>query len=146
MFTNAFANDLLKLIFHGQPISNLASNAAITPATQFWLSLHVSDPGANGTQETSEVSYTGYTRVYLQRDDDDWVIAANKVSPVGRVEFPEMTGGIESLAMYVGIGMSGTGAGKLLMRGKLNPTIQCRLGVVPAIKQGASITFVTTAS
>lgn len=145
MFTNTFANDLLKLMFHGLPITNIASNAALSPATQYWLSLHVSDPGANGTQETSEVNYTGYSRVYLQRDDDDWVISANKVSPVGRVEFPEMTGGIESLAMYVGIGLAGTGAGKLLMRGKLDPTIQCRLGVVPAIKQGASITFVTTA-
>ena len=59
MISNAFANDLLKLIFNATSISNLADNAGSSPLTNLYIALHTADPGAAGNQSTSEVNYTG---------------------------------------------------------------------------------------
>src|SRR5262245_35265390 len=51
---NTFDNDLLKLIFNATPIANIADNAATSPLTNLYLSLHTADPGAGGNQTTNE--------------------------------------------------------------------------------------------
>jgi hypothetical protein len=56
-----FANELLKLIFNGTPIANLADNAASSPITNWELSLHTALPTSG--QNHNEVTYTGYARV-----------------------------------------------------------------------------------
>ena len=48
MISNAFANDLLKLIFNATPIANLADNAASSPLSSLYMALHTSDPGPGG--------------------------------------------------------------------------------------------------
>ena len=37
-------NAILKLIFNGTAIANIADNASASPATGWWLSLHTADP------------------------------------------------------------------------------------------------------
>ena len=56
-----FANELLKLIFNGTPIANIADNAASSPITNWELSLHTALPTSG--QNHNEVTYTGYARV-----------------------------------------------------------------------------------
>lgn len=143
MFNTTFANDLLKLILTGVAIPNIADNAATGPITQLVLGLHTADPGPAGTQETSALVYTGYTRIAVPRLAANWTITGNIAVPSARIEFPEMTGGTESLATWLSIGISMSGAGKVLLRGRLTPDIQCRVGVIPAIKQDSQIVFVT---
>jgi hypothetical protein len=46
--SNAFENDLLKLIFNATAIANLADNAASSPLTNLYVSLHTADPGEAG--------------------------------------------------------------------------------------------------
>ena len=53
-----FANELLKLIFNGTPIANIADNAASSPITNWELSLHTALPTSG--QNHNEVTYTGY--------------------------------------------------------------------------------------
>ena len=55
-----FENDILKLIFWGTTIANIADNAAASPITTLYLSLHTADPTDSGNQASSEASYTGY--------------------------------------------------------------------------------------
>lgn len=147
MFSKAFAYDILKLLLHGTPIPGFADFPAAGAVQNLYIGLHTADPGPDGTQETNACTYTGYGRRGMGIGDavgvSNWNITGDKASPAMRVEFPEMTGGVEQLATWITIGTSYTGPGRVLFRGKLNPSIQCRVGVIPAIKQDASITLIS---
>ncbi len=138
--SNTFENDLLKLIFNGTAIANLADNAAASPLTNLYVSLHTADPGEAGDQTTSEIAYTGYARVAVARTSGGWTVTANSVSPTSPIEFGEMTGGAGGTATYAAIGTAQTGTGKILYSGALSPTIAVALGVIPRIKTTSTIT------
>jgi len=138
--SNAFETDLLGLIFNGTAISTIADNAASTPLTNLYLALHTADPGEAGNQETSEISYTGYSRVAVARTTGGWTISGNSVSPVAAIEFGEMTGGAGGTVTHASIGTASTGTGKILYSGALTPTIAVALGVLPRIKNTSTIT------
>lgn len=138
--SNTFENDLLKLIFNGTAIANLADNAAGSPLTNLYVSLHTADPGEAGDQTTSEISYTGYSRIAVARTSGGWTVTANSVSPNAPVEFGEMTGGAGGTVTHAAIGTDATGTGKILYSGALTPTIAVALGVIPRIKTTSTIT------
>ena len=145
MLTNRFANQILKLLLAGQEIPGFAVPAGAGNLTQLWVGLHTSDPGAGGTQETAECNYTGYARVAINRNSLAWTFSESSASasPVARIEFPEVRGGNQQEATYLSFGTSRTGAGLLLLRGKLEPSVTCKLGVTPGIKNTATIRFIT---
>lgn len=138
--SNTFENDLLKLIFNATPIAGLADNAASSPVTNLYLALHTADPGEAGDQTTSEISYTGYTRLAVLRTPSGWTVTGNSVSPVADVLFTEMTGGTGGTATHASIGTAASGAGKILYKGALTPSITVALGVSPRIKNTSTIT------
>lgn len=138
--SNTFENDLLKLIFNGTPINNLADNAGTAPLTNLYLALHTADPGEAGVQSTSEVNYTGYARVPVARNSSGWVVTDNSVSPAAAVEFGEMTAGTPGTAVYASIGTAQSGTGKILYRGALTPAVNYTVGVVPRLRTTSTIT------
>jgi hypothetical protein len=137
---DTFENELLRLIFNGTPISNLADNASSAPLTNLFLALHTADPGEGGAQSTNEVTYTGYARVSVARTTGGWTVTANSVSPVAAIEFGEMTAGTPGTATHASIGTASSGTGKILYRGALNPTISYNVGVVPRLRTTSTIT------
>ncbi len=143
MYGQVFANEQLKLWLTGVAIAGLADNASSSPLTNVVLALHTSDPGATGNQGTNELAYTGYGRLLVPRLPANWTINNNVASPAGRLEFGKMTAGSEQLATHLSIGTAASGAGKILFRLALNPNIQCRIGVIPAIEQTTTLTLVT---
>lgn len=138
--SNTFEEDLLKLIFNGTPIANLADNATAAPATNLFLALHTADPGESGVQSTSEVNYTGYARVPVARTSAGWVVTGNSVSPAAAIEFGEMTAGTPGTAVYASIGVAQSGTGKILYRGALTPAVNYTVGVVPRLRTTSTIT------
>lgn len=138
--SNTFENDLLALIFNGTPIANIADNAASSPLTNLYLSLHTADPGEAGDQTTNEIAYTGYARVAVARTAGGWTVTGNSVSPVASIDFPEMTGGAGGTAIYAAIGTAASGAGKILYSGALTPSVLVADGVIPRIKNTSTIT------
>lgn len=136
---NTFENDLLGLIFNATAIGNIADNAATSPLTNLYVSLHTSDPGEAGNQTTNECAYTSYARVAVARTSGGWTITANSVSPTANIDFPEATGGTET-ATHVGIGTDASGTGKLLYYGAISPNISISTGVTPRIGTGSTIT------
>lgn len=96
---NTFENDLLKLIFNATAIANIADNAATSPLTNLYVSLHTADPGEAGDQTTNEAAYTSYARVAVARTSGGWTITDNSVSPNSDITFPEATGGSETLTV-----------------------------------------------
>lgn len=138
--SNTFENDFLALIFNGTPIAGLADNAASGALTNLVIALHTADPGEGGSQSTSEVAYTGYSRATVTRTAGGWTVTGNSVSPAAVIEFGEMTAGTPSTATHASIGTATSGAGKILYSGALSPTISINVGVVPRIRQTSTIT------
>lgn len=136
-----FASDILKLIFQAVAIANLADNAAASPATNLYLSLHTGDPGVGGSQTTNEIGYTGYARVAILRTSGGWTVLSNVVNPVANVDFGEMTAGVGGTVTFAGVGTGSAGAGKMLISGAVSPTIAVANGVTPRIKSTSTITF-----
>lgn len=137
---NTFENDLLKLLFNATAIANIADNAATSPLTNLYVSLHTADPGEAGDQTTSEISYTGYARVAVARTSGGWTITANSVSPVANIEFGAMTGGAGGTVTHVGIGTASSGAGKLLYSGAVSPNLSITTGSTPRLTTSTAIT------
>lgn len=139
--TDVFENDLLKLIFNGTPIANIADNAASLPLTTLYLSLHTADPtdAAASGQSTSEATYTGYARVAVTRSSAGWTVSGNSVSPVANVEFGKCTAGTATIT-YAGIGTAASGTGKLLYVGAISPAIAVSAGVIPRLTPASTIT------
>lgn len=144
MISNAFANDLLKLIFNATGIVGLADNAASSPLTNLYMSLHSADPGAGGNQSTSEMNYTGYTRLAVQRAGAGFTIAGVVMNPTATMEFGEMTAGTAATATHMCIGTAASGSGKILFRFAISPTILVNLNTVPRIRSTTTLTVVTS--
>lgn len=137
--SNDFENDLLRLIFNGITIPGIADNTAVDPNTNLFVSLHTADPGEGGTQTTSEIAYTSYARVAVPRNAGGWQVTGNSVSPAVNIDFPVGTGG-GGTATHFAIGTALNGAGKILYKGNLTPTIVCGNGVTPRISTSSTIT------
>lgn len=137
--SNAFENSLLKLIFNATAIANLADNAASSPLTNLYVSLHTADPGEAGDQSTSEATYTSYARVAVLRTSGGWTVTNNSVSPVANIDFPNCTGGTNTIT-YFGVGTASTGAGVLYYSGTVSPSISVSSGVTPRLTTSSTIT------
>lgn len=135
---NIFENDWLKLVFNAQAIPNIADNAAVSPLTDLYVSLHTADPGEAGDQSTNEISYTGYARVAVARPAG-WTVTDNSVSPAADIVFGEMTAGVGGTATHAIVGTAASAAGKILYKGTISPTIVVGNGVTPTIKAGSTI-------
>lgn len=127
---NTFETDILALVFNATPIAGLADNAASSPVTNLYVSLHTADPGEAGDQTTSEAAYTSYARVAVARTSGAWTVSGNSVTNAASVSFPQCTGG-SSTATHVGVGTAASGAGKLLYKGALTASLAVSLGIQP---------------
>lgn len=140
---NTFENDWLKLIFNATAIANIADNAGTSPLTNLYVSLHTADPGEAGDQTTSEVStgaYAGYARVAVARTTGGWTVTNSSVSPAANIDFAAATGGTGATITHFAVGTASSGAGKILYKGAVSPTISVSNGVTPRLTTGSTIT------
>lgn len=133
MKLSAFRNDILRLIFNGTAIANLADNAATGPLTNLQVALHSAFPGLGGDQTSSEVAYTGYARVAVARGAG-WTVTGNSVSPAATISFPQCTATASVLATHFSVGQAASGASKVFRAGVLGS----RLGPFSAVVAGNS--------
>jgi len=132
-----FSNKLLLLIFNATAIADIADNAASTPLTNFYASLHTDDPIA-GDQTTHECTYTSYARVAIARTSSGFTVTNNVVVPVADIVFPTATGGSET-AKFLVIGTDSTGAGMILYSNALDPVIAISSTITPKVRGTSSI-------
>lgn len=131
-------NNLLKLIFNATAWANIADNAASSPATQFYLSLHTADPGVGGTQSTNETTYTNYVRIGVVRTSGGWTVATNTATNTALAQFA-ICGATGATLTYVAIGMLSTGAGIILYSGALNSPLAVANGIQPQFAASALV-------
>lgn len=136
---NTYENDWLRLVFNAVAIANMADNAATSPLTNLYVSLHTADPGEAGDQTTSETAYTSYARVAVARTAGGWTVTANSVSPVANIDFPQCTAGTSTITHFA-VGTAVSGAGKVLYKGTVTPNISVSNGVIPRLSTATAIT------
>lgn len=135
--TNSFENSLLLLIFNATAIADIAENDTTSPATTLTVSLHTADPGEAGTMTTNEAAYTSYARVTVNRNSGGWTVTGNSVSPAANIDFPQATGGNETITHFgVGTGVSNN----LMYKGTVTPNISVSNGVQPRLTTASTIT------
>jgi hypothetical protein len=142
--SDAFEAAFLDLIFNNANIANLGDVTGVrgsAAAGQIFFSLHTADPGEAGTQSTSEVSYTGYARAGVNRVSGagGFTRTSNSIRPTSNVDFPACTGGTAT-ATHFGVGTSSSGAGTLLYKGAITPTISISSGVTPRLDNTTAVT------
>lgn len=138
--STTFENDILKLIFNGTAITNIADNTATSPITSLYVSLHTADPTDAGNQTSSEISYTGYARVGVSRSTGGWTVTGSSVSPLANIDFGAMTAGTGGTVTYWAVGTASTGTGKILYSGGVSPSIVVSTGVTPRISSSSTVT------
>jgi hypothetical protein len=136
---STFDNDLLKLILNGTAIAGIADNAASAPLTNLYASLHTADPGAGGNQTTSEATYPGYARQAVARTSAGFTVVGATATLTAGVIFPTATGGSET-ETFAAFGTSLTGAGKILYRGPITPSLSVSSSVAPQLTTGTTVT------
>jgi hypothetical protein len=140
--TNTHENDLLLLMFNNTNASLHGDATGLrgsTTAGSYYLSLHTADPGEAGDQTTSEITYTSYARVAVARSGAGFTVTTNSVALAANATFPAGTGG-SGTATYWGLGCSSSGAGKLLYKGAISPSIVTGNGVTPQLTAGTIVT------
>lgn len=121
--STAFANDILTAIFTDGDFGST------------YIALHTADPGAAGTQSTSEAAYTGYARKQVTVGTG-WTVSGATFQNASAIEFDEVTGAATGTATHFTIGAAGTGASRVYLRGKLQAPVTIAVGQELRFKAG----------
>lgn len=136
--SNTFENDLLLLIFNNTDITLIGDAAGLqnsAAAGSLYVSLHTSDPGEAGDQETNETAYTNYVRVAVARSGAGWTVTGNAVANAALVQFAQC-GVTGATLTHFGVGTDSSGAGKLLYSGALTASLAVSSGIQPQFAAG----------
>lgn len=136
--SNAFETLLLQHLFNNDNIANLGDATGLLGSSSpghLYVSLHTSDPGEGGSQNTNEANYTDYTRIAVARSGAGWTVTGNGVENAADIEFPDATGGSNTITHW-GLGTSFSGAGTLLFKGSFNSSLGVSAGIAPKIPAG----------
>lgn len=139
--SNSAETNLLELLLNNTPWPNFGDAAGLqgsAVAGNVYLSLHTSDPGEAGNQETGEISYTGYARVAVPRTSGRLAVSGDTVELVNNEDFPEMTAGAGGTVTHFAIGTQASGAGEIIWYGEVDPDILVQNGTIPRLKGQAS--------
>jgi hypothetical protein len=135
---NTFENELLLLLFNNTAIALIGDASGLQPsasAGSLYVTLHTANPDETGTATTSEAGYSSYARVAVARSGAGWTVSGNAVSNAALIQFPQCSGGSESLTHF-GITTASSGATKLLYKGQLTSPLAVSSGIQPQFAAG----------
>lgn len=137
------ANSFLLLWANGTNWANVADNAATSPNTVWWFSLHTASPSGS-SQTTSEAAYTSYARLSVNRSTGaGGITVTSATAALGSLSsFVAATGGSET-ETHFGIGKSQTSTGSLHFWGTVTPNIAVASGVTPQLTTATMLTVTT---
>jgi hypothetical protein len=134
---------LLNHVLNNVSWANIGDAAGLPAGTagSLYASLHTADPGVGGSQTSSEISYTGYARVALARDNTWWTVATSSATNAKAITFGQMTAGAGGTATFLCIGTATSGTGHLLYRCPITSPgagLTISAGITPNIAIGAA--------
>ena len=116
----------------------MADNAASSPLTNLYLSLHTADPGVGNAQTTNEVAYTSYARIAILRTTGGWTVATNTATNLALAQFAQC-GVTGATATHVAIGTAASGAGNVLYAGALSSSLAIAQNIQPQFAASALV-------
>lgn len=140
---NTFQSDVLKLLLQNVNIANLGDATGVrgsSTAGSVYVSLHTADPGAAGSQTTSEAAYTSYARQAVARSSGGWTVSGSSptsATNAAAITFPQCTGGSET-ETWATVGRDSSGAGEALFQGPLASSLAVSNGITPSFAIGAA--------
>ena len=139
-FTNATEAAIIALVFNATTWDDFAQNDGSSPLTAFNLSGHTADPGEAGAQNTTELAYTSYARVSVNRNSGGWTCSGNAATLTANTDFPAGTGGSGTMTHF-GVGKDSSGAGTLYGSGTVTPNVVTGSGVTPRLTTSTSVSL-----
>jgi hypothetical protein len=139
-----FAADITRLIFNANAIANIADNAAASPSTNIWVSLHTADPGSTGTQGNSEGGYAAYNRIGVARTTGGWVCSTGtgQANPVANIDFPQVATTSTGTFTFAAVGLTyASTAGKIIASGALSANINFSQNVTQRLTTASTFTL-----
>lgn len=129
---NSTENDVLSLFFL-KTLPAWAGTLSGTGDTNITVALHTADPWEGGTQSTSEATYTSYARVNVIRTSSGWTVAGNTSENAALIQFPEATGGSNTIT-HVSLGVN---SGQIMYSGALTASRSVSSGIQPQFNIGS---------
>lgn len=131
--TTAFKTDVLEHLLQNATIPGVGDGTGLrgsTVAGSFYISLHTADPGAAGSQTTSEATYGDYARVAVVRSASGWTVVDEEGDNAALITFPTAASGTNTITHF-GLGTDSSGAGTLVGSGSLDSPLSVVTGVAP---------------
>ena len=112
-------------------------------ATTLYLSLHVGAVGLGGDQATNEISYTGYARIPILRNNSTGeftVATTGQAQNQNLLQFGNATAGSFPItATHAAIGENASGTGTVIATGALASPLVVNLNINPQFPAGAVV-------
>jgi hypothetical protein len=135
--STSLCNSLVALLYNATPIANVADNAASSPLTLVYTSLHVSALTAGSSQTTNETAYTNYTRIGTARTTGGWTAASGGATQnVAAIDFPQC-GVTGATITHAATGTTLASAGIVWHYGALNSSIAVSNQIQPRFPAGS---------
>lgn len=134
---DSFENALMLLLFNNTALANIGNAGGLpasTVAGAFYIALYSGAPSdsAAGT----EITYTGYARVAVNRAAGSWTVAANQASNTAAITFGACTAGTPT-ATHFAICKAGTrDIDDAIYWGDLSASLAISPGITPEFAIG----------
>lgn len=130
-------NSIVNLMYRATAWANVADNAASSPLTNTYVSLHTSSLTASSNLQTeNESAYTNYARVAVARSTGWSAASGGATSNAALIQFPQC-GVTGSTVSHVAIGTASSGAGTVWHYGALNSSLAVANGITPQFAASA---------
>ena len=135
--STATCNSVINLLYRATAWANVADNAASSPFTNVYVSMHTANLTAGtGTQTDQETAYTNYARQAVARSTG-WDAASGGASAnSATINFPQC-GVTGATLTHVATGTAVSGAGTVWHYGALNASLIISSGITPQFAAGA---------
>lgn len=135
--STATCNSIINLMYRATAWANVADNAASSPLTNTFVSLHTSSPTAGTNQQTqNETSYTNYARQSVARSTGWNAASGGATANAATITFPQC-GTTGATLTHVAIGTATSGVGTVWHYGALNSSLAVSSGITPQFAAGA---------
>lgn len=134
--STATCNSIINLMYRATAWPNVADNAASSPITNTYVSLHTASPGTGDDQTTNETAYTNYARVAVARSTGWDAASGGATANSGTISFAQC-GVTGATLTHVAVGTASSSTGHVWHQGALNSSLAVSSGITPQFAAGA---------
>jgi len=134
--STATCNSVVNLMYRATAWANVADNAASSPLTNTYVSLHTGSPGTGNDQTVNETAYTNYARVAVARSTGWAAASGGATSNASTISFAQC-GTTGATLTYVAVGTASSSTGNVWHYGALNSSLAVSSGITPQFAASA---------